>query len=95
MADIKERLAKDKEARDKAVADAEKRMASGKPTPTQEENDRARLGEPVEKKEDDGSGPDPHVPTDPNAPKEDKESKPSPSSGSGGSYQTRQHKPAT
>jgi hypothetical protein len=32
----------------------------GKPTPTQDENDRAALGEHVLEKEDDGSGPDPN-----------------------------------
>ena len=32
-----------------------------KPTPTQEENDRAARGEHIEKHEDDGSGPDPHA----------------------------------
>lgn len=31
----------------------------GKPTPTQEENDRAAMGEHVVEKEDDGSNPDP------------------------------------
>jgi hypothetical protein len=31
----------------------------GKPTPTQEENDRAAMGEHVVDKEDDGSNPDP------------------------------------
>jgi hypothetical protein len=32
----------------------------GKPTPTQEENDRAALGDHLLEKEDDGSGPDPN-----------------------------------
>ena len=43
-----------------AVAETEKRINSGKPTPTQRENDLAKLGalDPDEK-EDDGSGPDP------------------------------------
>jgi hypothetical protein len=36
-------------------------MSKGKPTPTQEENDRAILGEHVDKKEDDGSGPEPKI----------------------------------
>ena len=35
---------------------AMKRVADARPTPTQEENDLARLGIHVEKKEDDGSG---------------------------------------
>jgi hypothetical protein len=33
-----------------------------KPTPTQDENDRAKMGEDVATKEDDGSGPDPTAP---------------------------------
>lgn len=37
------------------------RMAKSKPTPTQDENDRAKLGEHITKHEDDGSGPDPHA----------------------------------
>jgi hypothetical protein len=47
---------------------AEERQ-SGQPTPTQEENDRAKLGfdslKELDAKEDDGSGPDPN---DPKAP---------------------------
>jgi hypothetical protein len=37
------------------------RLSKGKPTPTQEEVDRAALGEHVAEKEDDGSGPEPHT----------------------------------
>jgi hypothetical protein len=40
-------------------AEADRRMNQTKPTPTQQENDLARLGVPVLEKEDDGSGPDP------------------------------------
>lgn len=46
-----------------AVEQSQKEYAErtkGKPTPTQEENDRAKLGEHVLDKEDDGSGPDPY-----------------------------------
>ena len=50
-------LAENKEARAKGEEDRE-RMAKGKPTPTQEENDLAALGAPVREKADDGSGPD-------------------------------------
>ena len=32
-----------------------------RPTPTQEENDRAARGEHILEHEDDGSGPDPHA----------------------------------
>jgi hypothetical protein len=49
-----------KEERAKLNAEADKRMSESKPTPTQEENDLARLGSPVLEKEPDGSGPDPH-----------------------------------
>jgi hypothetical protein len=55
---VKKALAEGKEARAKMLADAEARQ-QGKPTPTQEENDRAKLGEHVMEKEDDGSGPEP------------------------------------
>lgn len=55
----KEALAKQNEERKKAIEEADKRMAASKPTPTQEENDLARLGAPPEQKEDDGSGPEP------------------------------------
>ena len=55
---IKEQLAKDAEARKKSNEEAAKRMEASKPTPSQEENDRARLGDDVSKKEDDGSGPE-------------------------------------
>jgi hypothetical protein len=34
--------------------------ANWRATPTQEENDMAALGVPVDRKQDDGSGPDPH-----------------------------------
>ena len=40
----------------KANEEAMLRVAQAKPTPTQEENDLARIGIHVEKKEDDGSG---------------------------------------
>lgn len=46
------------EAKAKSVEDA-KQATSGKPTPTQEENDLAKVGIPVETHEDDGSGPEP------------------------------------
>ncbi|WP_028164117.1 hypothetical protein [Bradyrhizobium elkanii] len=54
----KKKLAEAREARDKES----ERMAKAKPTPTQEENDLARLGVYVGEHEDDGSGPDPHQP---------------------------------
>lgn len=54
----KERLAKEAEGRKQSIDDAVKRMEQSQPTPTQEENDLARLGEPVMEKEDDGSGPE-------------------------------------
>lgn len=47
-----------REERAKATADAVKRMESTQPTPTQEENDLAKIGIVVDEKEDDGSGPD-------------------------------------
>lgn len=55
--DRKAALQAAREATDKANAEAMERMDSCAPTPTQEENDLARLGLPVEEKQDDGSGP--------------------------------------
>ena len=52
----KEQLSKDAEARKKQNEETAKRVEQSKPTPTQEENDRARMGEDVVNKEDDGSG---------------------------------------
>ena len=54
----KDQLAKDKEARQRIVEEATDKTEGVKPTPTQEENDRARMGEDVVNKEDDGSGPE-------------------------------------
>jgi hypothetical protein len=45
-----------REERAKLTAEAVKRMESTQPTPTQEENDLAKVGVVVDQKEDDGSG---------------------------------------
>ena len=45
-----------RDERKKANEEAMKRMESSQPTPTQEENDLAKLGVVVEEKEDDKSG---------------------------------------
>jgi hypothetical protein len=42
----------------KVNAEVMRKQDESRPTPTQEENDLARLGHPVMDKEDDGSGPD-------------------------------------
>jgi hypothetical protein len=89
MTDAKEVLAKQNEAQKKANDEANKRMESSKPTPTQEENDLARLGAPPEKLADDGSGPEPKVVLTQRV-VEPAEGKPA-SAG----YQTRTAKPAT
>jgi len=57
----KSQLAASKVAAEKTLQDQE-RVAKGKPTPTQEENDLARVGVHVTEHEDDGSGPDPNNP---------------------------------
>lgn len=49
-------LQEQRDERAEATAEAVKRMESTQPTPTQEENDLAKLGVAVEEKEDDGSG---------------------------------------
>lgn len=46
-----------RDERAKATAEALKRMESSQPTPTQEENDLAKIGIAVDEKEDDKSGP--------------------------------------
>lgn len=51
------------ELKDKSLAEFAERT-KGKPTPTQDENNRAALGEHVIDKEPDGSNPDP-TPTNP------------------------------
>jgi hypothetical protein len=54
-ADAKKVIQEQRAARAKAI---EEGAPKGKPTPTQDENDLAALGVPVERHEDDGSGPD-------------------------------------
>ena len=46
-----------REEQNKSNLEAMKRMDSSQPTPTQEENDLAKLGVMVDEKEPDGSGP--------------------------------------
>ena len=58
-AQAKEQVKAGTEAKEKSVEEATKRL-NAKPTPTQEENDLAKMGVPIETHEDDGSGPDPH-----------------------------------
>lgn len=55
-------LEENKKRQEASRKEAEERLSKGKPTPTQEEVDRAALGEHVLEKEDDGSGPDPADP---------------------------------
>ena len=55
---VERQMSLDKEASDRSRKQAQEQLAAGKPTPTQEENDRAKLGDFVVEKEDDGSGPD-------------------------------------
>lgn len=54
---VRKQLEEDRAVREHSFAIYQQRM-KGRPTPTQEENDRAKLGEHVMEKEDDGSGPD-------------------------------------
>src|SRR5262245_22549598 len=56
QAELRKAMAEHREERAKATAAAVQRMESTQPTPTQEENDLAKLGVPVDQKEDDGSG---------------------------------------
>jgi len=55
---VAEALARDKEVADNIRKQASEKLSKGRPTPTQEENDRSKLGEYIAEHEDDGSGPD-------------------------------------
>jgi hypothetical protein len=85
MADEKKGAQEAAERKQKAVEDAFKRMSAGKPTPTQEENDRAALGEHVAEHEKDGSDEEPRFGEQKQA-----EAKPAPAA-----YRTRQATPQT
>jgi hypothetical protein len=61
----KKRLADEKAQRDKVRAEQQEAMKDVKPTPTQEENDLAAMGEHIIEHEPDGSPPD-----DPNTPQD-------------------------
>jgi hypothetical protein len=54
--EVRKAMQEHREERAKLTAEAVKRMESTQPTPTQEENDLAKLGIAVDEKEDDGSG---------------------------------------
>jgi hypothetical protein len=60
MADeaVEKALAETRERVERTRQEGAERLSKGKPTPSQEENDRAALGEVDFAKEDDGSGPD-------------------------------------
>jgi hypothetical protein len=83
----KKQLAEQKEARDKKQAELNEASAGVKPTPTQEENDLAKMGVYVPEHEPDGSPPE-----DPNAP-QDKRSGPTPTQRAG--YRTRSSTPTS
>jgi hypothetical protein len=87
-AHVSEALEKIKETRQKIAEETEKRM-SGKPTPTQEELDKANLGFASTQHEDDGSGPDPAVKKE-----EGKKTKQSEAKPSSAPYSTRTSHPA-
>ena len=84
-AQAKEQVAKSTELKAKTVEEAYSHQ--GKPTPTQEENDLAKLGVPIETHEDDGSGPSPEFKT--TITRQSEAKKPE-----GGNYQTRAATPA-
>jgi hypothetical protein len=83
---IKRELQEGEERKAKAVAEATERQ-KGKPTPTQQEADRAALGEHILQHEDDGSGPDPTAETRP------AERRQAAATGQRAGYQTRQTTP--
>src|SRR5262245_542660 len=73
----------------KNIDEGLKRMETGKPTPTQEENDLARLGVSLENHEDDGSGPE-LVRVTVQRPLESKQMEPQTGRPAAQQYQTRQ-----
>jgi hypothetical protein len=81
----KRALEQGKEIREKSMREYEERTTGAKPTPTQEENDRAAMGEHVVEKESDGSPEE-----GPTAGTQTRHSEARP----GGDYQTRAAKPA-
>jgi hypothetical protein len=87
---VSKELAATKEASEKTRAEAQARL-KGKPTPTQEENDRAKLGEHIPTHEADGSDPDPNN----MAQTKLGETKHMEAQSSGAGYQTRQGAAAT
>jgi hypothetical protein len=84
----KKELERGRQAREKSLEQYSERT-KGKPTPTQEENDRAALGEHIPQKEYDGSGPDPYEQERPNAYGVTRATEAQPA----GTYQTRQQQP--
>ena len=92
---VKKALADDQARTEQSRKEATEKLSKGKPTPTQEENDRAKLGEHVVEKEDDGSGPDPHnKPMDQMQRHGEEHRASTAEKPSGGGYQTRQTRPA-
>src|SRR5215831_1822404 len=87
MADkaVADAVARGKEVAERVRKEAGERLSKGRPTPTQEENDRTMSGEYIAEHEDDGSGPD--------AAHEFAQRQMEAQRGSGGGYQTRQATP--
>ena len=82
----KKQAAENRAAREKAQEHYNSTIGKSRPTPTQEENDMAKLGAHLESHEDDGSGPDPNDPAHPNHPLHGKQETAKPSAGG---YATR------
>jgi hypothetical protein len=80
-------LAEERKVSDRAREEYAERM-KGRPTPTQDENDRAACGEHIAKHDDDGSGPE--LSWGPHQRKTLEADRPA-----GGAYQTRQASPAS
>jgi hypothetical protein len=96
----KKKLADERAAREKRQAEQHDAAAGWKPTPTQEENDLAAVGEHVLDKEPDGSpmeNPDQAPPPDEGegvGGTKKRETRPAPQPTSTGNYQTRTATPA-
>ena len=88
------KIIEQEKARADKVRAASKERLKGKPTPTQDENDRAACGEYIAQHEDDGSGPDPTSPEHPDHPQHAELKQRQATAAGGAAYQTKTAKPA-
>jgi hypothetical protein len=85
----KQLFEQEKARADKSKAASKERLSKGRPTPTQDENDRAALGEHFTNHEDDGSGPDVNMPEHPDHPLHAEYKQRQSTASGGAAYQTK------